>query len=368
MQHNANSKLDSIQILRAVAAIIVVFAHSIRAYTVHVPGYLQDVPQSWLSAPWFRDGLGFGVDIFFVISGFIMVHVSTPYAEGRKPASDFLLRRVERIYPPYLISTAFLLVLTAAWSGTASDDFSLWRIATSALLFPSLNANGLVQPILGIGWTLSYEMYFYLAFALALAIGRARYLPVLIGIIAAVWTIATIAGSDTAQGIFFRNPIVAEFLYGCLIAYLHRSGRLPTVPLFVVLPCIIVVFAASYLCESGVLPEDLRCIYWGAPAAVLLSAFIRLPVNRERPLSRLIVFLGDASYSIYLVHIIFIYQVLSRIYPKLAFHGLIRYVDQAVVMTFVTSVVAGIVFHLVIEKPTNDWRLRSRNKEKTVTA
>ncbi|WP_416066702.1 acyltransferase family protein [Rhizobium sp. ZK1] len=353
-------KLNSIQVLRAVAALIVVLSHSIRAYTINPPGYMQGLPQSWLSAPWFRDGMALGVDIFFVISGFIMVYVSRDHAEGKKKPTDFIVQRVERIYPPYIVATLILMCLMIAWSRSIPAEFSAWRIFASLTLIPSFDAAGTVQPILGVGWTLSYEMYFYFMFALALAVGKRRYLPVLMTGIVAVWLIATIISSPSALGIFFSSPIVFEFLFGCCIGHLYLNKRLPALPIFILAPAVATMAVASYYHEADTLPEVLRVIYWGIPAAIIVAAV--LPVKAEGWLGDKFARLGDASYSIYLIHIVVIYHILSRIYPKLIGWGFVTFIDEAVAITAVVAVIAGIAFHLVVEKQFNKWRRDARNR------
>ncbi|MBB3590671.1 peptidoglycan/LPS O-acetylase OafA/YrhL [Rhizobium sp. BK529] len=353
-------KLYSIQVLRAVAALIVVLSHSIRAYTINAPGYMQGLPQSWLSSPWFRDGMAVGVDIFFVISGFIMVHVSEDYAEGRKTPGNFFLQRVERIYPPYIVATLVLMGLTIAWVHSIPADFTPSRIVASMALIPSFDSAGLVQPILGVGWTLSYEMYFYLAFAAALAIGRRQYLPVLMGTIIAVWFIATIISSRSAVGIFFSSPIVFEFLFGCLVARLYNTGKLPSLPLYSLVPAVAIMAVASYFHEADTLSEAWRFAYWGIPAAIVVATV--LPLQVRGSIGEALRFLGDASYSIYLIHVVIIYNVLARFYPKLISYGLVRFIDQAVAMTFIVAVAGGVMFHLIVERPFNDWRKRSRKR------
>ncbi|AJC80038.1 acyltransferase 3 protein [Rhizobium etli bv. phaseoli str. IE4803] len=358
MQAKRSAKIDSIQMLRAVAAILVVVHHTLRAYTNHAPGYMRDLTESAFAFPWFRDGLGSGVDIFFIISGFIMVYVSRDHAEGQKSPMDFLRLRAERIYPPYIIATIFLIFLVFASTRTLPSDYSLWRISASLTLLPSFDANGLVQPILGVGWTLSYEMYFYLSFAVALAIGRQRYMPVLSAIIAVAWLVASMINSSSALGVFFANPITFEFLFGCWIAFFYQANKLPRFhPLFI-FPAIVSIIAAMYLHLPGVW----RPIYWGLPGAVIFIAVLSLQDN-QNTFRRIVVFLGDASYSIYLIHILVIYYVAARFYPKLISLGLVASIDQAVLMTSAACICFGVLYHLIVEKKIIRWVQRLRKSE-----
>ncbi|TAU59490.1 acyltransferase (plasmid) [Rhizobium ruizarguesonis] len=361
-----NPPIYIIQVIRAFAAIIVVIHHSIRAYTLNPPGYMVNLFKSYLSVSWFTEALAFGVDVFFVISGFIMVYVSTPYVDGRKPPLDFLVRRIERIYPPYLIATAVLLILTAIRFGTGNPDFSLWRIVTSSALWPTFNSQGLVQPILGVGWTLSFEMYFYLVFFLSLSLQRTKFLPLTVGIIVAVWLAASTFNSQTAIGSFLKNPIVLEFLFGCGIAAAFRAGRLPKLHGLTIVASILIVLVSTHFQADGYFSQDWRVIYWGMPAALIIASSLQISFNHETPIGRLGVFLGNASYSIYLMHIAVIYLIMTRIYPKLIDFGVVRSIDQAVAMAVIASIAFGAVFHILVEKPINDWRHKqSPSRSKT---
>ncbi|PZN94338.1 MAG: acyltransferase, partial [Hyphomicrobiales bacterium] len=156
------------QVLRAIAAFMVA-VHHIQADAAVV------APQGGLSPVW-RDILPWmaGVDIFFVISGFIMVHASGELF-GRPGATRlFLERRIARIVPLYWAATTLFLligyVVPAALNSGAPD---LGQIMASYLFWPAVSTQGLVQPVYSLGWTLNYEMLFYVLFAAALVLPRA---------------------------------------------------------------------------------------------------------------------------------------------------------------------------------------------------
>jgi peptidoglycan/LPS O-acetylase OafA/YrhL len=304
--------------------------------------------------------MALGVDIFFLISGFIMVYVSKDHAEGRKTPGNFILQRIERIYPPYIAATLMLMVLVVAGTRSIPADFNVWHVFSSLALVPSFDAAGLVQPILGVGWTLSYEMYFYLAFAAALAIGKKRYVLVLVAMIIGVWLIANAVSRSSALGIFFSSPIVFEFLFGCALGYLHAAGKLPRLSLFWLIPAVVIMAIASHFHETDRLSDGWRFLYWGIPASVIVASALSWRVSGS--VAKVFSFLGDASYSIYLIHIVVIYQVLSRVYPKLISFGLVWSIDEAVAITFVSATVGGVIFHLFVEKQFNEWRKRSRKR------
>ncbi|MFD1034535.1 acyltransferase family protein [Sphingomonas hankookensis] len=352
-------KFHSLQILRAVAAIVVVWHHILRAYSIHATAPMATLPPTPLAVAWLREGLAAGVDIFFVISGFIMVYVAGPYVRGTKPPHDFLIRRIERVYPPYWIAT--LIVIAGPLLKGATGDLTLDRVVRSFLLVPGFNAEGLVQPLLGVGWTLSYEMYFYLSFCAALTLLRTRYwLPLTAGIVG-IWAAAIVIGNGSAIGRFLADPIVFEFLFGCAIGwYLQRRGR-PRMPFVAVAVAVAVMFGASHLHETGAIAPIWRCLYWGLPAAVIVAYTVSLPFEPTGPVGRFAVLLGDASFSIYLVHVTIVYVVMGRVYPPLIERGLLTRIEPAILLSTLAAIAAGVAFHFAIERPINQWRHRQRS-------
>jgi exopolysaccharide production protein ExoZ len=206
-------QLRSIQALRAIAALAVLVSHIAQGENRFLPDPL--------SPSWMVLGVS-GVDLFFVISGFVMVYVTrqTP-RYGVMEIGRFLYARITRIYPVYWAFTLAVIAgyLTMPIGLTRSiDDFNL---LASFLLLPDVQ-----PPVLLVGWTLIHEMYFYLAFAIML-MAPARWLPALL----ALW----MAGVVAAQGAGLNDlnawtqiafhPLTAEFVLGCAIGLLVLSGR-----------------------------------------------------------------------------------------------------------------------------------------------
>lgn len=352
-QRPEQSTIVSIQVLRGVAATAVVLLHAVRAFSVYHYGA---APTLFGPAVFSQLG-GMGVDIFFVISGFIMAYISTPYVEGRQPASDFLIRRLLRIYPMYVFATvvtlAFLAAPTLLHGAGLPADFSGSRLLTSFLFIPSFNQGREVAPIVGVGWTLIFEMYFYFALTLALAVSKRWATVVAAAGLATVWAAAMLAHGGGAVGVFLRNPIIFEFIVGLGVAHLYKRGRLPKRGALVIL-----AVAALMLLFWWPLPDDtLRPLVWGAPSALIVVAMLVLegegaPTRR----SRIGLLFGDASYSIYLLHMIVIYDVLI---PLLQRAGLIRLPSDLLIVVFVVAALAvTIPAHLWLERPVGRY-LRS---------
>jgi peptidoglycan/LPS O-acetylase OafA/YrhL len=206
-------RLDSLQLLRAVAALLVLLYH---LATMGVYGWIAADGSPLLPLGFFA-AIGFaGVDLFFVISGVVMVVTCFDRFGQPGEAIAFLKRRIVRIYPLYWIVTAAVLAL--CWLRpelAARDKTGAAAILASLVLWPQTDF-----PIVAVGWTLVYEMYFYLVFAVIIAAPR-RMLPPLL----AAWAAATVAllamweSPDrplTAQGYLllppFASPLVLEFI------------------------------------------------------------------------------------------------------------------------------------------------------------
>lgn len=260
-------KLRSIQVLRAIAACAVVVLH---AY-----------PEA--HAPIGNAGYGAaGVDLFFVISGFIMANVS----QGRT-AREFLGDRLWRIYPLWWVAVLPWLFMVPRGGTFILSSLSLWPI------YPG----GYYVPVLKVGWTLSFELLFYLGMTLAIAtravVPLAAYALLLLG--------ALTTSSPLLH--FVGNPMALEFLMGVIVAKLPRRRR---IALLIPVGLISIVLAGPGVgdVESSLGPSWAvwRALQWGAPAALIVWGALSLELPFRHRCFDLPVALGDASYSIYLFH------------------------------------------------------------------
>jgi exopolysaccharide production protein ExoZ len=298
MKSTGSSQLLGIQYLRAAAALMVVLHHSLE----QVPAYATLLASHGFGGSRLRNG----VDLFFVISGFIMVLTSSRVSPG-----DFAVRRVIRIVPLYwVLTTALLLVLT--WRPELfHNTVTGFSYAVKSLLFiPYANPaqNGMMYPLLVPGWSLNLEMFFYVIFALILFLPRPSRLPVAAAIfVAVVWLAPKFQGTAYGPEIaFFGNFKLLEFLFGMMLAqwYVHGLPRLAA-PVAAALG--VIGFAALFLELPGLSydPGDLMQVLGevALPSVVVVFAMLSLePALRTRP-ARFIAYLGDASYSLYLSHI-----------------------------------------------------------------
>lgn len=329
---------DAIQVLRGFAAVSVVVHHAFVA--------------SWTNAPvdfnrplWhyhLSDILASGVDMFFILSGFLMVQISEPYSDGRRTPLDFLLRRLIRIWPAYAIATLLVLSLEV-YSSDGSPVFNLEPTRLLSLAFiPSFDAYGRLQPIIGPGWTLNYEMLFYLIFAFALLISKRNILTCLTIFVTSAFIIGAMFPGKSVINVFLFNPIIFEFLIGAYIARLNISGTLKTVPpLIYILAGLVSLIGFAWVSNES----EMRVFVRGLPNALIFCGVILYGNNIRWP--RILKFSGDASYSIYLVHIPIIYGLLPRI-MYIVGEG---WESVFLAVSIYISLAIGVLYYIIVEKP-----------------
>jgi peptidoglycan/LPS O-acetylase OafA/YrhL len=354
--------IGSIQVLRGIAAISVVLHHAVRAFTVyHAAGPTE--PLLFSPAP-FSQVFAIGVDVFFVISGFIMAYISGPYRASAKSPVDFLSRRVIRIYPMYLLATVacvgFLWFDAMRQGGPRPFDLSPSRVFNSIAFIPSFDAQGEVQPVLGVGWTLYYEMYFYLMLTLMLALFRGRAIAGLVISLLAVCGAANLAGAlgwtGGAAGAFLRSPQIIDFIFGLGLGELHARQWLPRVH-----PAVPLAVGLAWIAAAWRLPPDnLEFLLWGAPSALIVAGFLLLEKRRRRPWPAWAMVFGDASYAVYLFHTMLIYDVVLFVLRRANLLGGGRLaVDAYIVLCVLAAGAGGVLIHLAVERPVTGWLRRS---------
>ena len=278
----------SIQILRFIAALSVVVFHSQNALKDRLVGHHQDgIDHAF--------GVGAsGVHIFFVISGFVMVY--TTWRASLTPGK-FLSRRLIRIYPIYWLMAAIFLL--AHFLLKTPYHLNVPQIIGAAILLPTASSL-----IIGPGWTLSFEMYFYLCFAFALFAGLRRGLLVLTGF----YLVSIIAGLFLADhssiGYVATNSLLLEFVGGAWLGYAFANGlsmgpRTGTALVVTALS----LFASGFWLHYERIPA---VVSWGLPSLLLITGGLAFEPWLRTAAGRGAAKLGDSSYLLYLSHILVI--------------------------------------------------------------
>jgi len=293
-----------------------------------------------------------GVNIFFVISGFIMVY-STRRDWAMPPAErvkDFALKRLIRLVPLYYIAIA----ATVAVSALNGSYYNPWHILTSLLFLPNLAdpASTYMAPVVGVGWTLNCEAFFYVAFCASLLLSR-RIAP--FACIAAIAVTVVLSGflarhttiepwRSFFQFYAFKNMFLfcLGVMFGIAYQYIPKQlGKYGTIASIALIALNISVASLSYL--------EISSASWQVFSGVTVAAVVLFALMDETRTglagNKALLLMGNASYSIYLFHV-------------LAIGGVIVLCDKAIasalpmiVLTSVIGTAVGLIVHLRVEAP-----------------
>jgi exopolysaccharide production protein ExoZ len=329
-----SSSLVSIQALRAIASLLVFWGHAINAVTAAVPA---EFPH--LYGP-------FGVDLFFVISGFVMVYSSERLFGQPGAPITFFARRLARIVPLYWAATAILVWFVVPYASTKA-------VLGSLFFAPHIPSEA---PLLFVGWTLIFEMFFYAVFAIAL-LAKRRF-AVVAGVTVVLVAFSLLLGPEAAgpstqpppaSGLgYLADPIILEFVFGMMIALIYRAGG--RLPMWATIGLIVV--GVTWLTATlSSLPRP----YSAGIAAALIVAGMSLssmPSPKRSRSIRAAMFLGDISYSLYCTHLLS-FSFLAWIVTTLA----ISPADHAwtyMAAMLATGLVIAAATYFMFEKPTTD--------------
>lgn len=356
-----SQKLNSVQLLRAIAAIMVMVGHAM-AEAEH---YFS-TSFSLSNLPWTR-----GVDLFFVISGFIIV-VST-YTRKGEPLSgaSFLWRRFIRVAPLYyFFTTAMAVVLIVFPAGVKETQLELNQIITSYFFLPYERHDGRIAPVLSLGWTLNFEMFFYVVFAAFLSFGIPRAVLMMTALFSTLSIMGFVFDFEHPILRTWTNSIVMEFVFGALVGQYYVARGHVRQPQQALLPVAVMSFGfvllvLGYWMESvpgGVMSDVPRFISSGIPATiVLIGAVMFVSPEIDKTIHPMFTALGDSSYSLYLSHR-FVLRPVTLIWEKLLPMSPSFAVAYTVVVV-VLGLIGGHICYLLIEKPF--LRLASRKHVNT---
>ena len=329
--------LKSIQVLRAVAAIAVLTLHAANEKVSFLGGEPAPFNNLLLGAA--------GVDLFFVISGFVMVYSSEPLFGRADGPARFFLRRLARIAPLYwAVTIAIILYIYAAHGAKLWEIYSPASLVASFLFWPYPRIDGLAFPVHLLGWTLNYEMFFYAVFAVAILLPRRLAVATVCVAFAALVAIGRHYPLPLPFS-FWVNSIILEFCYGMLIALAYREGvRLPPVAAWALGIAAIAGYTAAATPEG-----EWRVLFWGLPGAALVAACALSDKTwHPGPAGRFFGLLGDASYSLYLVHPL-TFPVLRWTVGRLFVGTDAGWVYAAI--AWLAAIAVSVVCYLIFERP-----------------
>ncbi|WP_159477162.1 acyltransferase [Dyadobacter sp. 3J3] len=302
-------KIDIIQVLRGIAVVMVIIFHfkdTIR------PGEFLKKELDFL----FNSGAA-GVDLFFVISGFIMVFVTRNSSGGILYVKKFFIKRFLRIWPLYVIATLAYAIIVAPVVANISLTIVV-QILKSILFIPLsyLDPPFLGYAYLGVGWSLNYEMYFYLLISISLFAGKYKWFLFAVLIVSTLIILPLAYGNLTFRPLETRNynsllvnlitnPIIWEFVYGTIIGLFYITPipasicqiifQSRTVVISVIVIAVWQYFSGFY---GGHGP-----LYWGLSMAMAFMAMIFYTRGKSIKYPSWLIYLGDISFSVYLWHV-----------------------------------------------------------------
>jgi exopolysaccharide production protein ExoZ len=349
-----------IQALRGFAAAAVVVFHATLSWWRIAAGRVSDrPPEFWTTG-------AAGVDVFFVISGFVMAISTFGKEDQPQIARRFLERRAIRLLPMYWIMTA-VFALELLWlrgHPLWATHGEVYARLTTKFFLGSLSLvpfyhDGYTEPLVAVGWTLSYEVFFYLLFALALRL-HIRPIRLLAPAILLLVLLGRFHQPHWPAFTLLASPLLLEFLAGVVIGEaIMRGVRLPQL-------WSVALAVSGLLLLLTVHPKLTapmhRAVMWGIPAAMIVLGTVSLEERFGSLWPQWTLVLGDASYSLYLCHVIILHQV-ARAFEllHLIVYGVIRRQDE--VLMAVTCLIVALPLSVLlfewVEKPvTNMLRRR----------
>jgi peptidoglycan/LPS O-acetylase OafA/YrhL len=339
--HRKPPTLQSVQALRALAATTVMFLH----------------------VPCMRWGY-FGVDIFFVVSGFIVCYISF------FDTDNFLLRRVFRVVPLYWAGTIGVFCVAAFVPGLVQSTSPRISYLLESLFFvPYRRPDGGVYPLLFLGWTLQYEMFFYVLFAIALFLGRRKAGFLAILMLVGIVTLGEIQRPAGLVLKFYSSTVILLFAFGICGFLLWKSCRiwLRRGPVAMWMALAVVAYSVALLLDmnvpNGIVQSSKMIpgyVLHGLPALAICVSFLALEGRVRFPWAVLLV--GDASYSLYLFHPYVLEAINRKIFSLASLTP--ATVTVALLGMFLCFVLAAFSYRF-FERPSNQYLRHKLLKRKT---
>jgi exopolysaccharide production protein ExoZ len=358
-QHDYHTNLNQATLRGAHFPRMIYNVHFLRVVAALAVVYYHIASEAGLNLP--RPFGKFGVDLFFVVSGFIIAYI------GSKSPDSFLLRRVIRIVPFYW--TASLFVFSIAWlfpQQLRQTQADVPHLLYSLFFIPHETAYSGMFPTLILGWTLNYEMYFYVLFAIALAFSR-RFAPIICSVFLTLIVLAIdLSGTQNKSLKFYASPIVFEFIFGIFVYYaisfiVRRADDYRPAAWFKWLLYASTLAASVFMVVQGINGgfRLLRPIACGLPALfIVMGAILIEKLYNVYTKNKLLLLLGEASYILYLIHTYIIYGVLRLFVGPTSGIGPVT-IGLLVFALMVLPSAAALVIHVWFEKPTMSYLRRA---------
>ena len=328
------TKITTLEACRGIAALLVVLYHA--------GGSMFEIYFGYPSGGWFTFGHA-GVDFFFVLSGFIIFYVHGNDQDRPDRLQTYAYRRFVRIFPMYWVVTVAMIAASFAVPSIAA--LSAMQLQSLVLSFFLLHHDG--YPLVSVAWTLEHELLFYVLFGVAILnrkIGLAAF-----GVWACLIAYSAIVGSQSVLLDFLGRDFNILFFFGMAAAMVVRKRTIPWPRTLVVVGA--VIFLGGGMLENGGLnlKEMLGRMVYGSGATCIVLGLVEAERSAGWRAPSLLLLLGAASYSIYLVHLNALIVVMKSA-GAMNFGAML---PGAVLFAGVVfaAVAAGVICHLVFERP-----------------
>ena len=335
---NKPLQFNTVQIFRFIAALMVIICHS------------SFYASERLAKGSYIYGQGAnGVELFFVISGFVMIISSENLVNIKNGWKTFAIKRIIRIVPIYWIITTFKLLLLLKTSGVVlHSQLDFWLAIKSYFFIPALNMDGEYRPLYGVGWTLNMEMFFYLLFTIALAF-KIKPIPFLASFFIPLAILSYFKHPGWPDAAFYADPIVLDFLYGMIAAKLILKGY--RIPAGLAVCLVTVGLFYMFVPAAAVLPVQYPVNEITLGIAALLIVYSGASVDGGgRRFWKWPVYLGTASYSLYLIHPS-VAPLIPSVLSKLSYKQPL----MSVVLSVLLAIFSGVLFYRYCEAPVTNF-------------
>lgn len=352
------NKLEWVQALRGAAAFMVVMVHS--------RSVLMDTAAGKVVADHVLLPMGMGVDLFFIISGFLMMFTSRDFDGTKAYAWRFVAKRAARIWPLFVVMTPVALVVEHGVHGFVDPSILLPYLEGLLFIPHNPSASGIYfQMAVGVAWTLCFECYFYLLFAACMLFGRWRY------VVMAAWFALTLVVIPLVRGNYSLNvasqplvewsryanlainPIVWDFIIGMIGGWLYAAdfkiARSRTIYAMLMVSCVLLLLGWN---RMGMV-DFFGPHGWGAPMTILFFGAVMLAKVDALNVPAWSVWLGNISYSLYLVHV-YVFEILQRVASVIPMGQSTANTVLFVSRPIVAVICAWVTFRYV-EAPISTW-------------
>ncbi|PIB65190.1 acyltransferase [Pseudomonas sp. 2995-3] len=362
----SSDKLEFIQALRGFAALIVVIFHGSRFISPYGTG---------LGDQLFGEMGSLGVSVFFIISGIIMTITTTKSDGSVSYVKEFLIKRFSRVWPAYIIASLAFVFIVRYGFDFFSDPTHLRSLFYSLVFLPPSGSDGAPVfgfPVLSVGWSLSYEMYFYIVFGLSMLFGRARWIAFFSWIGLTLLLIPYLHGAVTLSTTtnygfshvylnLITSPIIWLFAVGVMIGLVYKSRieikSVNTLQLliFTAFSLVIWQYLARFKMGHGISEWGLSLI-----PMMLILMIASKRINLSVP--GWTIFLGDISFSLYLWHP-FVQEYLPNLMTKMGY-GNFTNGFSFLFLTTLASILLATASYKLLERGLSEYIKHSLLKKK----